>query len=208
MDETFTFWPSSVSSDSMSIWMTVVEGVDYTVGYGRGTITALEGGGIADGVDYLVDYETRAASSVSLNVSSTAGTIDREVHEGMTMSVNVSGEEVFNATFDVFEVLVRLKDSLWRNDGDGVRSVMDDVDGALDQVISITGAVGAKVHRLELADQRIQSEIIHTQKLLSRIEEIDLAETLMRLKAEELTYQTALSVGGRIMLSTLLDFIQ
>jgi flagellar hook-associated protein 3 FlgL len=187
---------------------TFVEGVDYTLDYAQGTITALADGGMAESTAYVVDYETRTVSSVSLGVSSTAGNIDREIGEKTMMPVNISGEAVFDGTINAFEVLVRLKDGLLRNDGDGVRGVMDDLDAVLDQIISVSGAVGARMHRLQLSELRIQSEILHTQELLSTVQEIDLAETLTRLKAEELTYQTALSVGGRIVLPTLLDFIK
>lgn len=187
---------------------TFLEGVDYTLDYALGTITALADGGMSESTAYVVDYETRTTSSVSLGVSSTTGNIDREIGEGTTMTVNTGGEEVFNDTISAFEVLVRLKDNLLRNDGGGVRGGMDDLDAVLDQIISVSGAVGARVHRLQLSDQRIQSEILHTQELLSSVQDIDLAEVLARLKAEELTYQTALSVGGRIVLPTLLDFVK
>ena len=187
---------------------TFVEGVDYTLDYTQGTITALADGGMANATTYVVNYETRTTNAVSLGVSSTTGNIDREIGERTLMPVNISGETVFNGTTNAFEVLVRLKDSLLRNDGDGVRGVMDDLDAVLDQIISVSGVVGARVHRLQLSEQRIQSEILHTQELLSAVQEIDLAETVSRLKAEELTYQTALSVGGRIVLPTLLDFVK
>jgi len=82
------------------------------------------------------------------------------------------------------------------------------LEDALDNVLSNLSHVGAKEKRLELAHERLQDLRLNVINLLAESQDIDYAETIMNLKAEEFVYQTALAVGARIIQPSLVDFLR
>lgn len=126
-----------------------------------------------------------------------------EIGVGARLQVNVSGKAVFEP---VFQAMQRLYEELTgtSNDTESVRLL----DEALDNVLSHLSHVGAKQKRLELANDRLKDLRLNVINLLSESQDIDYAETIMHLKAEEFVYQTALAVGARIIQPSLVDFLR
>ena len=78
----------------------------------------------------------------------------------------------------------------------------------MDEVLSSRAEVGAKLNRIELAEERLKDLEINLNKLLSNVQDIDVAEKIMDLKSEENAYRIALAVGARIIQPTLVDFLK
>ena len=61
--------------------------------------------------------------------------------------------------------------------------------------------------KLELIDNRMKSQKTTFETLKSENEDIDVTETAIDLKSAEMTYEAALMATGKVMQTTLLNFI-
>jgi len=129
--------------------------------------------------------------------------LEYEIAVGARLQVNLDGEALFRPIFDAIQ---RLYGELSGTET-GTESV-GMLEDALDNVLSNLSHVGAKEKRLELAHERLQDLRLNVINLLAESQDIDYAETIMNLKAEEFVYQTALAVGARIIQPSLVDFLR
>ncbi|HVP58687.1 MAG TPA: flagellar hook-associated protein FlgL [bacterium] len=183
------------------------EGVDYEVDYATGRIRRLAGGTMPTGEACRVSYSTDGISSVNLNVASTDGEIKREVAPGVWEQINVGGQEVLSSKVDLFGLMVRIKNALFKNDGTAVNAAINDIGTALDQVSSAMGKVGVARDGFDLASARMDTQNTNLEALKSKLEDTDMAEVAVRLQAEQLAYQSALSAASSILNKSLLDFL-
>ena len=214
-EETFTASHDSAVSlqyaDLVSGSVTVstyVEGTDYTVDYDLGTITVLSAGSMSDGTDYEIDYETRSTSSVIPNPAGLSGEIERSVREGLTMGVNTSGDDVFTADVNLFSTLIGLRDSLRRNDLEGIRGTLTPLEDGIDQVSRATALVGSKINRLDSTLEQLKEEHLTLERLISQVRDVDIAEAIVRFQMEENAYTAVLKAGAMILQPSLLDFLR
>lgn len=132
--------------------------------------------------------------------------IAQEIAAGSKLGVSIDGEEtfmpIFGALADIYNNLMAGNTSELGEDNLG------DLDTALDSLLTSRSEVGAKVNRLELAGERLTDLKLNLSKLHSNVADVDVAETIMHLKSEENVYQTALSVGARIIQPSLVDFLR
>lgn len=79
--------------------------------------------------------------------------------------------------------------------------------GYLDQTnLSITD-VGTRSSKLELIKNRMQNQKTTFETLKSENEDVDITEVAIQLSSAELTYEAALMATGKVMQTTLLNFI-
>ena len=79
--------------------------------------------------------------------------------------------------------------------------------GYLDQTnLSITD-VGTRSSKLELIKNRMQNQKTTFETLKSENEDVDITEVAIHLSSAELTYEAALMATGKVMQTTLLNFI-
>lgn len=154
------------------------------------------------------DGTTGEITAVASNPAGLDGEIIREIGSGVTISINISGNDVFTKDVDIFQTLIDLRDALNGNDPDQVRTLLDDLDTSSDQLIVAQSQVGAKANRIEGALSWLQDENLNIVKLLSQTEDADMIKEIGDLQQQEVIYQSALALGGRILLPSLIDFIR
>jgi flagellar hook-associated protein 3 FlgL len=184
-----------------------VEGLDYEIDYSQGRIRMLPGGSMTPGSTYTVDYQTQTISRVELEVPDTTGALNREVAPGVHERINVGGQEIFDSGIDVFSLMVRVKNSLFRNDGAAVNQALDEIETALDQVTAALGEIGIRRNTFEVAATRLESEEVNLRALISGLEDADVAEVMVRFEAEQMAYESALAAAAEIMNTSLINFI-
>jgi len=67
--------------------------------------------------------------------------------------------------------------------------------------------MGARLARLDDTGSRLQQVRIGLESLLSRAEDADVGDTIMKLAEQEMAYRTALQVNSRVLQPSLLDFL-
>jgi len=109
----------------------------------------------------------------------------------------------------VFDMVIRLRDSLYTNDAGDVGSLgIGGVDQALDNIIKNRSDLGARASRMDLVLGRVREQRANMQDILSRNQDVDIAETVTELRTLEVAHRSALGVTARIIQPTLLDFLR
>ena len=109
----------------------------------------------------------------------------------------------------IFDMVMRLRDSLYMNDVEDIGSrALGGMDMALDNLLKYRAELGVKANRLDIVKSRIIQDKTNFEDILSRNEDIDIAESITKLKMLEVAYKAALGVSARIIQQTLLDFLR
>jgi flagellar hook-associated protein 3 FlgL len=133
---------------------------------------------------------------------------DIGVTSGKNPPRNLSPEaRVFGGS--IFDMVMRLRDSLFMNNAEDVGgSALGGLDLALDNLLKNRAELGAKASRLEMVQKRIIEDRTNFEEILSKTEDVDVAEAITKFKMLETTYRSALGVSARIIQPTLLDFLR
>ena len=78
----------------------------------------------------------------------------------------------------------------------------------IDQVLACRAKVGASINRLEMTIARLEEQEVNYSNLQAEIDGVDPAKLIMELKNAENVYQASLSVGARIIMPTLVDYLR
>lgn len=76
-----------------------------------------------------------------------------------------------------------------------------------DRVNVAVADLGSRYVRLELTEDRLSSQKVDFEDLLSKNEDADIAETIIKYSAAETIYNASLSAASKVVQSTLLDFL-
>lgn len=140
------------------------------------------------------------------------GVIKIEIFDGITISVNTNGSELFGDILkdDESSFLTRLIEVLENPEatGDDVREYIGKVDEAIDRFLKEQANVGAKLNRVEMMEDRLSSQEVIASKILSENEDVEIEKVITELITQESVHRAALSVGARIIQPTLVDFLR
>jgi flagellar hook-associated protein 3 FlgL len=132
--------------------------------------------------------------------------INYEVGIGITIPVNVDGSQAFGNLFTVLDDLIN--DLNTGNISNISNTRLGEIDTAMDQQLQVRADIGAKTNRIEFAVNRMESQNVNLTGLLSKTEDVDMAELITRFKMQENVYNASLSAGARIVQPTLMDFLR
>jgi flagellar hook-associated protein 3 FlgL len=159
-------------------------------------------------------YDVAAASDA---YSGDTGVVAREIGPGVSVPVNVLGVDLLGqgqlaADGKLLNVLRDLSDHLKSGtvvDMNTLRSAdLQGLDASLDAINQARATVGATTNRLESADSRLQEVEESLTKLLSDVEDADMAKTYVDFSMQQSVYQSALRAGANIVQQSLLDFLR
>lgn len=128
-----------------------------------------------------------------------------KISRNSTVEIGNDGQAVFGT---VFNTLIDLKTALQSNDDGGIQNAIDNLDGHFDDISTKISDVGSKTNRMEIKDNIYQNLNFSNTERLSKIEDADIAEAIMNVKAAELTYQAALASSSEVMTLTLIDYLK
>ncbi len=135
-----------------------------------------------------------------------------EVGPGLTVEMNITGDQVFMGNgggVNIFKVVRQIEQHLMANDVSKLSgSDLSDLDGATNQVLRFRSELGGRGSRLELVINRLESDSISITELLSKTEDVDLAEALMRCAEHEVVYQAALAAAAKSVQAGLLQYLK
>ena len=67
--------------------------------------------------------------------------------------------------------------------------------------------LGSRYARVELTESRLANEQGDFEDLLSKNEDADIVDTVIKLKSQETIYNASLSAAAKVVKNSLLDFI-
>ena len=143
------------------------------------------------------------------------GAVQRPIAEAVTIQVNRSGTEVFGVSNpgdpmngNVFEVLDQVIAAVESGDPGAMATGLARLDAMTDQMEAAQVELGARARQVE--DVMARNEVIDLDRrqALSEVEDVDVAQALIDVRAREFTYQAALSSAATVMQVSLLDFLR
>lgn len=181
-----------------------------------------------DTAHQIIEYDVGFNQTIQVNSTADEAFvhgIGREVDDLVSAVQNVADLEVVKANIEDMLELVDADSA----EGKQLRKQLDAVDKALtlakdkeqklfekgissfqkylDQTnLSITD-VGTRSSKLELIKNRMQSQKTTFETLKSENEDVDITEVAINLSSAELTYEAALMATGKVMQTTLLNYI-
>lgn len=153
--------------------------------------------GTSDTAAFAADYSFSGVAG---------GEVHRRISDGETVRVDASGAEAFGVGADsVFAVLDAVVADL--RSGQNVGSRLAQIDERLNTMLGVQGAVGARQNQVLRAKEAALDATVSLEAQRAAVEDVDTVEVLVALRAQELVYQSALSVTARVLQPTLLDFL-
>ncbi len=141
-----------------------------------------------------------------------AGAVTRQVAPTVTVRVNLDGKALFKETLDKLGKLRDAVENGWITTGPDdeptVVSLQTDLDVGFKAVTEALGAVGDTANRVTGAVSLNTSALDNITTERSKVEDVDLAETIMRLQAASAGYQAALMAVAKGDMPSLASFLR
>ncbi len=83
-----------------------------------------------------------------------------------------------------------------------------DIDDAFSKLQRALGDVGARAQRVETTNNLVEGHRLDLVSRISENEDVDLPETIMKLQAQQVGYQTALGSAAKLLQTSLADFLK
>lgn len=141
------------------------------------------------------------------NYVGTTAPVERTVAPGVQVQVNVDGNAVFGpAGSDLFGTLSQISDAIRGNTSlVALSAQLKTQTENVQTQQALTGATYARVATIKTQNTTNASTM--TQNL-SNVEDVDMAQVLMNLQAQETTYQAALAAAAKAIQPSLAAFLQ
>jgi len=135
-----------------------------------------------------------------------------KIGKDTTIEAGSDGSAVFlpsgaGASDDIFNTLSNLKTALENSNIDGIQEAIDKLSSHLGQLSNKISDVGSKMIRLDMKEKIFQDLNITSTERLSRIEDADITEAIIKLKEKEIAYQAALASSAKVMKLSLMDYM-
>lgn len=141
--------------------------------------------------------------------------LSREISQNVTIEINVPGSWIMLGktdevlTQDLATTLNEIVVSLENGEIDALGGeLLEQLDANIDNILALRSEMGAKYNRLEAAKLKNEEETFNMTELLSKTEDVDLAEKIMQYSMMANVYNASLSMGARILMPSLLDFLR
>ena len=126
------------------------------------------------------------------------------VGKGTVVSVTLSAELPFGGDDGLFSTLQEMSSRLEANEHVDLEALQT----SYDRVADAMSVVGARKNRLDSIQGRMEDSKLEHTKMLSKIEDVDYAEILTKLKSEEAVYQAGLSATSKMFTASLVDYLR
>ena len=133
-----------------------------------------------------------------------------------SMEINSTGIEMVSipGTYDVFSTLITIRDVLKNERGlsdtqvEQLRSnTLNSLEEVSNLLVQAEVSMGTKIGFLEDLKNTLENIKYDTEDRTTYLQEADIAQIAIDLSRREVLYQMSLSIAGRLMSMSLLDFI-
>ncbi len=145
-----------------------------------------------------------------------------EVGVGDSININITGGDLFNSRYtgnnntgiavaSEIPSMIKMFDgviaSMENGDSKAISDQLATIDLEIGNVLRVRADIGARQNRMDLTEDRMDSDLVNFTASMSTNEDIDVAEAIMNLKNEENVYQASLAAGARVIQQSLVDFL-
>ena len=152
--------------------------------------------------------------------------LNTEVSRGVTLDYSISAtdflkfdyteldqttNQMVTKTMDVSALLKNITDNLVSGNKEDYDKVvnenLDSIDKVVTNLLTLRSEVGAKQNRMDTAKTQNEEQNLNMKEILSKTEDIDLAEKTIELATLQSIYIASLQVSASIIQQSLVDFI-
>ncbi|MGM0607893.1 MAG: flagellar hook-associated protein FlgL [Candidatus Muiribacteriota bacterium] len=108
----------------------------------------------------------------------------------------------------IFRTIMDVRDNLYRGDNEALQKNLGEIDKITDNILQYRSKTGARVHAAEISQSKLDDVRINTTHMLSNVEDVDIAEVIMKMKMQENVQTAALQTGASIIQRSLVDFLR
>ncbi|CAM3341775.1 MULTISPECIES: flagellar hook-associated protein FlgL [Saccharibacillus] len=166
---------------------------------------------IFNGQDYgSLPYPTAPGTDYS-QVDTDNSAVKYVIGENIQFQINTSGNEFFGMkgeTDNVFAALDRVVSAMKSGNQAGITAETGSIESRTNKMLAARAEVGARTNRVELVNSRLLDQEKNTTTLLSKTEDLDVAEALIKATSAQTVYEAALKSSANIMSTSLIDFMR
>ncbi|WP_458121116.1 flagellar hook-associated protein FlgL [Paenibacillus sp. Z6-24] len=156
-------------------------------------------------------YQLSSTVPTYSDVVTDTGGVTYGISEGVSIDVNVTGNEFFGSKADpdnVFATLDRLNDALTKGDHEAITKEISNIESRKDKMVTSRAEIGAKTNRVDLINNRLDDRRLNVTTLQARVEDADISDTLIRTTTAQTVYQAALQTSASVMQMSLVNFLK
>lgn len=127
-----------------------------------------------------------------------------KIGKNAAVEAGSDGEAVFGS---LFNTLGDLKTALENNNVSDIQAAISSLDTHFDRISTKISDTGSKMIRMEIKENILKDMDIANTERLSKIEDADIPEAIIDLKAKEVAYQAALASAAKVLNVSLVDYL-
>ena len=131
--------------------------------------------------------------------------ISRRISENFSIAINTTGQQLLDT--GIFQEFIDLRNALNNDDIPAIQNSINSLAVMEENILTISTTNGTVMNNLSLAENRLESTIMELKTLVSRNEDADMAETIIKYETEELAYQAAMQSASRILSMNILNYL-
>ncbi len=135
-------------------------------------------------------------------------TVEVEVYDGVNLNVNTDAVKMFAQIDDMLTQIQADLSNPAGTSGIDLGNHLGTISKVTNTVLENRADIGARQNRVEMMTNRLATQEVVVTKQLSDNEDIDYERVITDMITQESIHQAALSVGSKIIQSTLVDFIR
>ncbi|WP_248624027.1 flagellin [Enterococcus cecorum] len=137
--------------------------------------------------------------------------LPREISDGVTVNLVTDGNQLMgkNGAENLNDFFNQVIDSFDNSNRDAMANeLLGKADNFRDNFVNVRTKVGSIYNRLKSAQDRNETEKLNLKESLSNRQDVDVAEKYMQFQNEMLAYNATMSMGAKIMQTSILDYVR
>ena len=161
---------------------------------------------LVDSMTTLTDYNGNTFTPKVVNYLGDQGMMQRSLGPDQSVTLNVRGDQALDG---FLQNLVSAGNALMQNDTTGLQTILGNLKSSMDIMDQYCTSNGALLRQVDSASDFLDTMKIETKSLLSKNEDINMAEGIALLANQETTYNAVLEVSRRaISALSLFDYLK
>ncbi|MEK3974179.1 flagellar hook-associated protein FlgL [Psychrobacillus sp. FSL K6-1267] len=137
-----------------------------------------------------------------------SNSVEIEVYDGVNLDVNTKAVDMFAQIDDMLTSIQKDLADPAGTIGSKIGEHLSTISTVQNKVLENRADIGARQNRVDMMINRLATQEVVVTKQLSDNEDIDYERVITDMITQESIHQAALSVGAKIIQSTLVDFIR
>ncbi|MED4129033.1 flagellar hook-associated protein FlgL [Shouchella miscanthi] len=192
---------------------------EHTVLFYNGDTYSYEGNGLFesesgeqitfnDGQLFAGDEPIQSEDVRMMNNQFATSAYELELQQGINITVGADAHRLFTTEFfsDLFQFQKALLDP--NVNAEDLDTFVGKADNHLRVAADVNGQLGARMNRVDLIEDRLNTQQFLLEKIKSENEDVDFEETVMKLLVAETIHSAALAASARVLQPSLLDFLR